>query len=192
MESMETAIPAELPRRRITRAEFDRMVKAGFFDDEHTELLYGELFTVTINPAHADLTAVLTRLLIMALGGRAQVRPGSPLAASDISEPEPDFAIVPEGSYRGDHPATAYWIIEISDSTLRKDRNVKAPLYAETGIPEYWIIDVEGETIEVYSQPVDGRYQSVVTYGAGKSVSPAAFPDVRISVDSLFPRGPNR
>jgi Uma2 family endonuclease len=190
MEATQSAILADEPRRKITRAEFDRMVAEGYFDDEHTELLYGELFTMTINPPRADLSARLNKLLILALGDRAQVRPGHPLAASDISEPEPDLAIVPEQRYLDDHPSTAFWIIEISDSTLRKDRKIKAPLYAETGVPEYWIIDVQGEAIEVYLQPQNGRYQRVVTYRAGQAVSPAAFPDVKVSVDALFPSGP--
>jgi Uma2 family endonuclease len=190
MHAMESAIPAEEPRRRITRAEFDRMVAAGVFDDEHTELLYGELFTMTINPKHASLSRVLTKLLVLALGDRAQVGAATPLAASDLSEPEPDLAVFPNGNYDDEHPSTALWLIEISDSTLRKDREIKAPLYAETGVPEYWVVDVQGRAIEVYSEPVSGRYQRIVTYGAGQVVSPAAFPDVKIAVDRLFPSGP--
>jgi Uma2 family endonuclease len=183
------SVPPEEPRHKITRAEFDRMVAAGCFDDKHTELLYGELFTMTIGPMHAHLTRLLNHLLVLAIGNRGQVGPGSPLAASDYSEPEPDLAVFPTGKFDEDHPSTAFWIIEVSDSTLRKDRGIKARLYAETEVPEYWVVDVQGQTIEVYTQPLNGKYQRAVTYRAGETASPAAFPDVKVPVDTLFPSG---
>jgi len=173
-------------RRKLTRAEFHRMAELGFFADERVELLYGELFKVTIGPPHSHLVKVLTKLFIQALGDRADVLVQSPFAASDVSEPEPDLAIVPAGDYRNDHPSTAFLLIEVSDSTLEIDRGKKVPLYAEARVPEYWIVDVEAGAIEVYRQPVGARYESITRYVVRQTVSPAAFPDIKVSVDALF------
>lgn len=82
----------------------------------------------------AHLVTMLNRLLILALRDRATLRPQSPIAASDVSEPEPDLAIVPNGRYVEDHPPRALWILEVSDSTLHKDRTVKARLYASSAL----------------------------------------------------------
>lgn len=183
---MELAFPADVPRRTFSRAEFDKMVELGFFHGERVELLYGVLVTMTIGPAHADLVMVLSDLLTEALRSRAYVRTQSPLAASDSSEPEPDIAIVPRTRYRSDHPSRALLVIEVADSTLEKDRQIKARLYAEMAIPEYWVVDVEGEAIEVFTQPSKGRYRKSQKHGRGKTLAPSAFPDVRVAVDDLF------
>ncbi|MBL8950930.1 MAG: Uma2 family endonuclease, partial [Myxococcaceae bacterium] len=150
------------------------------------ELLYGRLVPMTIHPPHSHFVKVLTKLFVIALGDRADVLVQSPIASSDDSEPEPDLSIVPAATYFDDHPSRALLIIEVADSTLKKDRTVKAQLYAETGVPEYWIVDGNGAAIEVYSQPIDGRYSSVVRYSAGQTVSPTAFPDIVVSLDALF------
>ncbi len=183
---MELAFPDDVPQRTFTRAEFDHLVETGFFGDERVELLYGRLVPMTIHPPHSHYVKKLTKLLILALGDRADLLVQSPIAASDESEPEPDFSVVVPGEYLEDHPARALWILEVSDSTLKKDRGLKARLYAETFVPEYWVIDEAGKAIEVFSQPVDGKYVSGVRYGAGATLSPAAFPDIKISVDALF------
>jgi Uma2 family endonuclease len=164
------------------------MADTGIFDGEHVELLNGQLFTITIHPPHARLTSLLTEMLILGLRQRATVRGQVPLAASDISEPEPDLALVPRGEYEDDHPSRAFCIIEVSDSTLEKDRNIKGPLYATMAVPEYWIVNVGERHVEVYSQPVNGRFTQRATFGAGQSLAPAAFPDVVIAVDALFTR----
>ena len=183
---MEVALSADVTPRRFSRAEFDRLVELGFFEDERVELLYGVLVTMTMGTAHAHLVMLLNDLLTVVLHGRAYVRVQSPVAASDESEPEPDFAIVPRQPYLDDHPATAIWDIEVADSTLEKDRKIKAPLYAQTHVPEYWIVNVQESVIEVYSQPVEGLYQRTTRHGAGETISPSAFPDVRVSIDELF------
>lgn len=183
---MELAVPADLPRHAFTRAEFDKMVELGFFEGKRVELLYGQVVTMTIGPVHAELVNWLVELLHSALGVRASVRTQSPVAASDFSEPEPDIAVVPRGRYFRDHPAEALWILEVADSTLAKDRGMKANLYAEMSVPEYWVIDAEGSAIEVFTRPNEGRYQSVERFTAGSVVSPASFPDIKIAVDELF------
>src|SRR5580704_11900392 len=84
----------------------------------------------------------LNKLLVRALGDRAEVRVQAPFGASDVSEPEPDLAVVPPGSYLDEHPSRAHLLIEVADSSLQDDRRIKGPLYAAAGVPEYWIVDL--------------------------------------------------
>lgn len=122
-----------------------------------------------------------------ALDPRALVRIKQPFLAYDESEPEPDVAVVPDGIYADAHPDRAFLIIEVADSSLDYDRETKAPLYAASGVEEYWIVDVAARAIEVYSHPVNGRYRNLHTLDKDGSVAMAAFPDVTIEVSALFP-----
>jgi hypothetical protein len=76
---------------------------------------------------------------------------GQPFAASNESEPEPDVAIVPSGNYVDRHPDRALLIIEVAESSPAYDRETKAPIYAASGVPEYWIVDVAGRAVEVHA-----------------------------------------
>jgi Uma2 family endonuclease len=173
--------------RPLKRVEYDRLVALGVFADERVELLYGTLVTMSPqDPGHTSPIGVLTMLLVPALIGQALVRVQSPLAAADESEPEPDLAVVPLGSYRTAHPDQAYLVIEVALSSTKKDRLVKAPLYARSGFTEYWLVDVTAGVVEVYRDPVGGLYRAVTTHGAGESVTLQAFPHVAIAVDALF------
>ena len=172
--------------RPLKRVEYDRLVDAGVFDGERIELLAGVLVTMSPQGApHSWIVSELTRLLVPALTGRAQVRVQLPFALSEDSEPEPDLALVPDQSWRLVHPDRAFLVVEVSRTTLRIDR-AKADLYAQGSVPEYWLVDVEAECLQVYSQPVNGRYGSLVTHHRDAVVSPAAFPDVKIPVAGLF------
>jgi len=93
------------------------------------------------------------------------------VAAGDDSEPQPDVAVVPKGDYRAAHPAHALLLIEVADSSLKKDRTVKARLYAERGVPEYWIVDLRGGVIEVHSDVVNGAYARITPYRTGDVIA---------------------
>jgi Uma2 family endonuclease len=103
------------------------------------------------------------------------------------SEPEPDVAVVPDGMYAEAHPDRAFLIIEVAESSLDYDRETKGPLYAGSGVAEYWIVDVAARSIEVYSHPANGRYRDLHTVDNDGTVAIAAFPDVTIKVSTLFP-----
>ena len=107
-----------------------------------------------------------------AVGDRADVRVQLPLAVSDDSEPEPDIAVVAPGSPFGGHPTTAFLVTEIGASSLSKDRSIKAELYAEAGVIEYWIVDVNEDVVEVYRAPVRGRYTTMSTHDRGATIAP--------------------
>jgi len=182
----------DVVRRRFTTEEYFHMVQAGILnEDDRVELLDGDIVKMTPpGPDHNAPTGILTRLLVLGVGTRAVVLPGPTLRLSNRSAPEPDFVLLrPDPrNYRDRYaePGDVLLLIEISDSSLRRDRELKLPLYAGAGIQEYWIVNVENETIEVYKDPTGSGYASVRHCRRGESVSPSAFPDLRIAVDEIF------
>lgn len=179
-------LPPEL-YRPLKRSEFDELACHGSFEDERVELLYGSVVRMTpIGPPHDSTVQRLTRLLLRALDPRAAVRIQSSFAASDRSEPVPDVALVPPGDYDDEHPNVAWLIIEVADSSLIKDRGVKARLYAESGVVEYWIVNLVDRQVEVHSDIVRGAYTRVVPYRSGEHVVLTRFPDVQIAVDEII------
>jgi Uma2 family endonuclease len=191
LQSTAVVDPKQLEPERILplrRAQYDQMVAAGLFDDQRVELLRGVLVEMSPQgPPHADASALLTELLIRMLPTTAQVRCHLPFAASDVSEPEPDVAVYPARRFGADHPDAAFIVIEVADSSLRKDRGLKSEIYAEAGVPEYWIIDLVHGAVEVRTAPVDGHYTRTVTYGRGERIALAAFPDVELATDDFLP-----
>ena len=173
--------------RPLKRVEYDQLVELGVFEDEPIELLRGALVTVSPQKSpHAHAVQRLDRALSRALGDRAGLRCQLPLAISDDSEPEPDIAVVVEASYREAHPTWAHLIIEVAESSLRKDREVKRDLYAEAGVPEYWIVNVADRVVEVYRVPVEGRYTERQQVGPEARLRLVEFPDVEVAVGELF------
>lgn len=180
-------IPSE-KLRPLRRSEYDQLVNLGVFRDERVELLYGRL--VWMSPPggdHSESVRRLTMSLVPPLVGRALVQVQSPIATSDESEPQPDVAIVPPGTYAPDHPSHALLVIEVADSSLRYDREVKSKLYAAAGIPEYWIIDLQHRRVEVYRDPLDGVYTRLTPFTEQDRLCPAAFPHIELRVADLLP-----
>ena len=107
-------------------------------------------------------------------------------AAADDSEPVPDVLVLPSRDYGAAHPDEALLAIEVSDSSLHRDRTIKRDLYAVAGIPEYWVVNLTADAVEVYADPAEGRYRHVRTVEPGSSISLVSFPDVAISVGDLL------
>jgi len=185
--SHEALVPPEKVRP-LRRAEYDRMVGLGMFRGEKVELLYGRL--VTMSPQgepHVFSVTRLNKLLVRALGDRAEVRVQAPFAASSESEPEPDIAVVPPGDYLDQHPTRAVLLIEVADSSLQDDRRIKGPMYAAAGVPEYWIVDLAGEVVEVHREPRGDGYASVARHARGATLAVPGFEDVLVQVSEIVP-----
>ncbi len=168
--------------RPLKRIEFERLVAAGVFDDERIELLGGVI--VEMSPQSMRHEAAIERLneaLVLALRGRATVRPRLSIAASDDSLPEPDVSVVSPRD-RNARPSTAHLVIEVADSSLRKDRRIKGRIYAAAGVPEYWIVNLVDNVIEVYTSPSAPGYAHMREARPGERLSVGAFPDVEIAV----------
>lgn len=194
---MEMTLPdpsifANEPIRRMTRAEYHRLGDAGFFGEEKVELLFGVVVEMTpIDQAHIHSTYLLRRMLEAALGDRATVYSPSVLAASDISEPEPDLVVVPpSGASWTEHPSSAYLVVEVARSSVSRDQGIKALLYGMSDVEEYWIVNHVDETIEVYRDHEAGAWRTKIVHGRGERVAMLRFPDVTIAVSDVLPPRP--
>jgi Uma2 family endonuclease len=173
--------------RPISRAEYERMVELGMFVDERVELLYGAIVQMSpIGAPHNATLQRLNRLLVLAAGERAWVRIQSSFAASDGSEPEPDVAVVPPGEYDDANPTEAWLIVEVADTSLEVDRGVKAKLYAECSVPEYWVVNLVDGIIEVHTEPVRGAYARVTPHRKGSAIRLQALADVDLAVADIL------
>jgi Uma2 family endonuclease len=186
MVDLESLAPERI--RPIRRVEYDRMVEMGLFVDERVELLAGVL--VEMSPQgtrHAEAVRRLSELFMVELKGRARISIQLPLALGDVSEPEPDLAVVPVGDYSRAHPSAALLVVEVADSSVTKDRRIKAPLYAALGVPEYWIVNLDGDVVEVLRDPAAVGFATVTTHPRGATLSPLAFPDLVVAVTDILP-----
>ena len=181
------------PRRHLlTVHDFHKMGAAGILgESDRVELIEGELIDMApIGVSHAWMVSRLTNLLVPALKGRAIVSPQNPVRLSDISEPQPDLALLrpAKSAYRDVHPAPedVLLLIEVADTSLTYDRKRKAPLYARHGLLEFWLIDVGRERIDVHRDPAPDGYRQIVQFENGGSISPRAFPDILISLPELW------
>ncbi|NWF61034.1 MAG: Uma2 family endonuclease [Fischerella sp.] len=137
--------------KRFTLAEYHRLAELGFFhEDDHIELINGEIIQmVAKGKAHATCLRNLLRELPRLVGDRATLQSQAPITLPPNSEPEPDFAIVKNrnDNYLSGHPepTDVLLVIEVADSSLDYDRDVKMPLYAQAGISDYWIFNYQVE-----------------------------------------------
>lgn len=171
--------------RPLKRREYEELIDLGAFEDERVELLRGVL--VEMSPQgmpHARISAWFAQRLIRALSERYEVRSHSPFAASDDSMPEPDVSVSPHRE-DGYHPTKAHLLIEVADSSLTKDRKIKTEIYAEAGVPEYWIVDVKRQCVDVLTRPTASGYQRKVTKQAGDVLRPVKLRAVTLEVAKI-------
>ncbi len=174
-------------RRLFTVEDYYAMARAGILgEDDRVELIEGEI--VVMSPAgspHAGCINVLNRTLVQAAGERAVVSIQQPLRLSDLSEPEPDVAVLRwrDDCYRERHPgpADALLVIEVSRSSLHFDRGVKLPLYARHSVPEVWIVDLEANRVEVYRLPEPDGYAESSTRSGSDRLS---LPDLDLEIEA--------
>ncbi len=186
LQSMLDPYLAVEPIRRLSRAEYEQMVGLGMFDREPVELLRGML--VTMSPQgdpHLFMVARLGKRLTLALGDAYLVRQHSPYAAGEYSKPEPDLVVTLDDPQDPERPSPALLLVEVADSSLRKDRQVKTPIYAEAGVPEYWIIDVADVAVEVFTDLYNGVYRSSQLLRRGDVLRPTRLPGIEIPVSDL-------
>ncbi len=185
-----TALLLESPRR-LSVDEYHRMIEAGILDeDERLELLEGVI--VAMSPQdepHAWPIQRLTRILTRVLGDEYDLRVQLPLTLGRSNEPEPDLAVVRAGPRtKGRHPRTALLVIEVAKDSLRKDRTLKAALYARFRVPEYWIVNIEAENVEVFTEPRprSGVYRARSHRRQARHPGSESLPEVSVPVRELF------
>ena len=179
-------------RHRITVHDYHRLAEIGVLaPDARVELIEGEIIDMApIGNDHQSIVDQLTRALVIAVGDRAIVRVQGSIRLSQWSEPEPDVVLLnPRPDfYRGEFAAgtDTLLVIEVSDTTLRYDRDIKVPLYARHGVPEVWVVDVNGNALLVYGGLRDGKYEQHAVLERPTSVPVARLPGVVLDVAALF------
>jgi Uma2 family endonuclease len=182
----------ELHRRRFTVDDYHAMADAGILsEDDRVELIEGEILQMPpIGSPHAACVNRLTRLLVEQAANTAVVTVQNPLRLSDLSEPQPDLVMARprEDFYAAAHPTPAdtLLVIEVAHTTLTYDREVKLPLYATSGIPEVWVVDLQRGVVEVYREPEGGRYRMEMTARPGDRIRPGLLPSVGVLVERIL------
>jgi Uma2 family endonuclease len=179
---------APLTKYRISVEEYERMAQTGILrPDARVDLINGEIVEMAaIGSRHAACVDLITRTMIETLGRRVQVRVQNPVRVGEYSEPEPDVTIL---APRSDHCATRHpgpentlLVIEVAETTLDTDREIKAPLYASEKIPEIWVVNFPDQVVEVF------RGLTLPTiHRRGDTIYLLANPDASIRVDDLLP-----
>jgi Uma2 family endonuclease len=179
-------------RHRLTAKEFHRMAEAGILhENDRIELVEGELIDMApIGGNHAGIVAQLNAWLTGAAAGRYIVFPQNSLALSEHSEPQPDLTLLkPRDDYYRSAlptPSDVLLLIEVSDTTVEFDRNTKAPLYARSGIPEVWLVNLRDQVVEVLREPTAQGYVRNTRVVRGQRLASLAFPDLVLPVDDLL------
>ncbi|MBD2625085.1 Uma2 family endonuclease [Trichormus variabilis] len=184
--------------KRFSLEEYHRLTELGFFhEDEHIELINGELIEmVAKGRAHETCLRNLLRELPKLVGDRATLQSQAPITIPPKSEPEPDFAIIKnrDDNYLSSHPqgTDIFLVIEVADSSIEYDQNVKIPLYAKAEIPNYWIFNLLDNCLECYSEPYQSQ-QGKFGYSNKRIVLPSqiislpCLPDLQLDLSKVFP-----
>ena len=177
---------AALPYHRWSVEEYHQMALSGLLDEtDRVELIEGELIDMApIGSKHAFRVDSIARALQRATGNIFLVRVQNPILLGERSEPQPDIAVVKDKNYAESHPKAedVLLIVEVSDTTLAYDRDVKLSLYARHSIPEVWLLDVNAGELTVYREPAEGQYRLIRKPTAAETVSPMLVPEVAITL----------
>src|SRR5262245_25904827 len=177
---------------RMARERYFKLVEEGLLaEDDRVELLEGVVVAMPPQgPPHAGVIGRMTEQLVKVLGDRALVRVQLPLNLSSFSVPEPDFAVVPrhDSFYTDAHPETALLVIEVADRSLPQDRLTKGPIYAAAAIPQYLIVNLRQQCVEVNRLPDPGmrQYRETRIARRGERIALDGFPDLALAVDDLL------
>jgi Uma2 family endonuclease len=189
-------VPTGPSRKRWTRAECARLEAAGLLDQEHLELVEGELIDkMGKNRPHVN-ALVRMQVWLHKVFGETLVNPEAPIDVSPednpTNEPQPDIIVLKrdisyfESAKPG--PQDLDLVVEVFDTSLNFDLTVKAALYARAGIADYWVLDVPGRRLIVHRQPQSGRYASIMVYNEHEAVAPLAAPHAMFKVTDALPK----
>lgn len=188
MQTLETSVRPHL----FSVDEYHKMGEAGILCEEaRVELIEGELIDMPpIGSLHAGKVMRLVSFLTTALSRRAIVSPQNPVRLGERSEPQPDLTVLRwrDDFYEKSHPRPEdiLLLIEVADTTVRYDREVKIPIYARYGIPEVWLLDLQAACVEVYLQPSSDGYRHVFRPAKDERLVLSLLPDVSIAIADLW------
>lgn len=177
-------------KRLFTVDEYYRMAEFGLFENQRVELIHGEIIVMSpMNDPHLGMVARIMRLLNMHSVDKYFYSPQSPLRLETQNVPEPDIVVAKprEDDYMNSpmKPEDVHLVIEVSDSTIQRDRKVKIPLYAMADIPEYWIVNLKEHQVEIFREPENETYQKTIIAKSGE-IAVCEKTRFTVSVDDLF------
>jgi len=170
---------------------YQRLAEVGLLqEDERVELIDGQVVEMPpIGERHASCVRRLIRLFARHVLDLAVIDAQNPVVLGQRDAPQPDVTLLePRVDAYARHPRAEdiLLVIEVADTTVAYDRDVKLPLYARVGIPEAWLVDLDGDRIQVCREPAAGRYASVRTLSRGSRITPLRFPNMTVSADDLL------
>jgi Uma2 family endonuclease len=183
----------ESTKKLFTVHDYHRMGEAGVLsEDDRVELIRGEILAMSpIGPRHNAAVLRANNNLVKIVARRALVGVQSSVRLDEYDEPQPDIVLLrpKDDFYASRHagPSDIILIIEMADSSLEYDRTVKASLYAETGVPEYWIANLQNESLIVYSALRDKTYSTMRELHRGETAAPQLLTGCQIEVNALLP-----
>ena len=181
-----------VPHWRFTVDDYHRMGEVGIFhEDDRVELIDGEILQMSpTGDPHVGRVIDLNDLVTERLGTAVHVSVQNPVRLPPHSEPQPDIVLMARRpgvrASRAPRAEDVLLLIEVADTTLAYDRDVKIPLYAAAGIPDVWIADLQGDRLRVYREPDGIEYRSVQVLARGATIAPLAFPDLQLTVDEIL------
>lgn len=180
------------PTYQWTVEEYEQLGRAGIFDEnDRVELLNGEIILMSpIGYRHATAVTRLLKSFIRRSRDRFDVRSQNPFNLDAHSQPEPDLSLVEvacDTLPRHPRPEEIFLVIEVSDSTVRYDREDKLPAYARNGVREYWLLNLDDGVLEVFRDPGEGAYRNARVLGPEETIAPLAFPDLELRVGDFLP-----
>jgi Uma2 family endonuclease len=186
-----TATAPVIRTAKLSRARYDAMIAAGILtENDALELLDGKLYeAMPKGPLHSATINRINQALLPRLLSRAIVSVQNSIALHEYSEPEPDITVL---RYRDDfyagvlaEPKDILFLVEVSDSTLAYDRDLKIPLYAAANVAEVWLADLQARTVTVYREPKGNEYGQQIVYSGGDGIPLPEFPGERVAVSDL-------
>ncbi len=182
----------QLTKRKFTVTEYHQMAEAGILtENDRVELIRGEIVLMSaIGRRHAACVRRLINLFSQRVGSLAILDVQDPLQLDNYSEPQPDIVLLRQRAdfYEAAHPQPedVILLVEVADTTVEYDREVKIPSYAAAGIREVWLVDINNQSIEVYLEPLPSGYQNIRKYQRGEIIFLSALGDLSVSVDEVL------
>nr|WP_245817272.1 Uma2 family endonuclease [Hydrococcus rivularis] len=182
----------QLLTRKFTVEQYHKMAEVGILTEEdRVELIKGEIVEMSpIGLKHAATVNRLNQLFYRKLGDRVLISVQNPIQLTNNSEPQPDLSLLkPRADFYETKTPEAndiFLIVEVADTTIIYDRDIKIPLYAENGISEVWLIDVNNQSLTIYRQPTPQGYQAIQTLDGNQNLSLLAFPEITINFSEIL------
>lgn len=182
----------QIERRLFSVDEYHKLAEKGILPEgDNVELIDGEIIKMApIGSRHAAFVDFISELFRSLINKKVIIRVQNPVYIDDFSEPEPDIAIVKfrKDFYIKSHPRfeDILLIIEVAESSIEYDREIKLPKYAKALIAEVWILIIPESRLEVYRNPINGKYREVLILNKTDKISPLSFKNIKIAVEDLF------